>query len=274
MDGTQTNDMPDIGVQEGPSPWRNARTPPGCRVYAVGDIHGRADLLARLLAAIAADSRRRRPARSILIFLGDYIDRGGDSRGVLNILLDGLPPSFEPVFLRGNHEAMLLDCLHGFSDAELWLRNGGLNTLESYGVDWRSVWRSGDAFLKGMPHRHLIFLERLCACAILGDYFFSHAGVRPGTRLDQQSEHDLLWIRSEFLDHAGDFGKVVVHGHTPAPKAVDRSNRIGVDTRAWLTGRLTAVALEGDRRRFLWTCSSREEGGRRETPADVSPGGG
>jgi serine/threonine protein phosphatase 1 len=259
MHGARTNGESGDGRSESVScdvvsPWRNAWTPPGCRVYAIGDIHGRADLLLRLLRRIEDDSRDRPGAeRQVLVFLGDYVDRGFYSRSVIDIMLRYLPDGFTPVFLKGNHEVLLLEYLNDPCAAELWVGNGGLATLESYDVDWESAEYTHKTFRAQLPRRHRAFFEALRPSTIIGDYFFCHAGVMPGVPLEEQSEKSLLWIRGDFLDYPGDFGKVVVHGHTPRPVPQDRPNRIGVDTRAWQSGKLTAVVLESDRRRFLTT---------------------
>jgi serine/threonine protein phosphatase 1 len=254
MDGTETGSTNASASQGAVSPWRNAKTPPDCRIYAIGDIHGRADLLIRLLAAIGADaSARPRVATQMLVFLGDYIDRGFQSRNVIELLLHGVSEDFTPVYLKGNHEALLLDYLDDPGAAELWVSNGGLATLESYGLDWDSAEFTREKLQERMPRRHREFLERLELSATFGDYFFCHAGVMPGVPVDAQLESSLLWIRSIFLDYDGDFGKVVVHGHTPRSEAEDRRNRIGIDTRAWRSDKLTAVGLEGDLRWFLST---------------------
>jgi serine/threonine protein phosphatase 1 len=189
----------------------------------------------------------------VLVFLGDYVDRGFYSRSVIDIMLKYLPDGFTPVFLKGNHEVLLLEYLNDSCAGEVWVGNGGLATLESYDVDWESAECTRETFQAQLPRGHRAFFEELRPCAVIGDYFFCHAGVKPGVPLEEQLETSLLWIRGDFLDHPGDFGKVVVHGHTPRPVPQDRPNRIGVDTRAWQSGKLTAVVLEGDRRRFLTT---------------------
>jgi serine/threonine protein phosphatase 1 len=252
MDGMR-NSCPQAGSL---SPWRNAKAPADSRIYAIGDIHGRSDLLLRLLTMIEADSASR-PAvgRRILVFLGDYVDRGSDSRGVIDILLDRLPRDFQVAHLKGNHEKMLLDYLYDPDMADTWLGVGGLTTLRSYGVEWQGAEFTRDRLLARLPRRHRQFLEGLKTGTVMGDYFFCHAGVRPGVALEAQKEDDLLWIRRDFLEHQGDYGKVIVYGHTPRCEPEDRFSRIGVDTRAWQSGRLTAVALEDDVRRFLSTAA-------------------
>lgn len=237
-----------------------AAVPPGHLVYAVGDIHGRADLLAQMLRLVADDAAPLDADRRHIIFLGDYIDRGPDSRGVIDLALDGLPQGFDGVYLKGNHEELLLDFLEEGDGLPLWLANGADATLASYGVDIGGLvdasaddeaWRA--AFVAALPETHRNFYETLGLMAAFGGYVFVHAGVRPRVPLDRQNPHDLIWIRDEFLSSDEDLGKVVVHGHTPGPAPVIRPNRIGIDTLAWKSGRLTALRLFGDERVFLST---------------------
>ncbi len=242
----------------------NARAPDGVRLYAVGDIHGRLDLLDTLLDLIQRDQQGRNNSPVTLVFVGDYVDRGPDSKGVVDRLIHGLPEDFDPVFLKGNHEDFLLSFFHDPESGLNWLQNGGDATLVSYGLDLQAVenafWggpealsEAGRHFRAVLPEDHLRFYEGLELSCQLGSYFFTHAGVRPGVPLDKQSQEDLLWIRGEFLRWPLDFGAVVVHGHTPMRAPEDRANRIGLDTLAVQTGRLTAVGLEGTRRWFLST---------------------
>lgn len=235
--------------------------PQGQLLYAIGDIHGRSDLLAKLLKTIEADAGGSAPdKRRALVFLGDYVDRGPDSRGVVEMLLHDLPQGFDQHFLKGNHEALMLDFLEEPSDLDLWLANGAATTFASYGVDLAALvraraepetWRR--ALLAGLPEDHRRFLENLELAVSFGDYLFVHAGVKPGVPIDEQDPHDLVWIRSEFLRSDADFGKVVVHGHTPVPAPEIRANRIDIDTGAVFTNRLTALRLEDGRRRLLQT---------------------
>jgi serine/threonine protein phosphatase 1 len=224
-------------------------------VYAIGDIHGRRDLLEQLLDAIAAD-RTNWPGKTQLIFLGDYVDRGSQSREVIDTLL-ALPRSFTPTFLRGNHDQCALDFLRQPSCLREWLDLGGAETLRSYGIrpprqfDSEALVSLRNAFAAALPPEHLSFLTGLLPSVILGDYLFVHAGIRPGVSLDRQSPRDMLWIRDEFLRSAADYGKIIVHGHSPHPSPVKRHNRIGIDTGAYLTGKLTALILEGEKHRFL-----------------------
>ena len=230
-----------------------ASVPPGERVYAVGDIHGRLDLLDRLLEMIAAYETARPCAGTRLIFLGDYIDRGADSRRVIERLQQGIP-GLKAHFLRGNHEAIILRCLEGPAIFGNWAANGGLATLKSYGVDasFASDARTvmGE-LLEVLPETHLAFLRSLKTTMEVGDYFFVHAGVRPGVPLASQTDEDCLFIREKFLRHRGSFGKIVVHGHTPVSEPEVLANRIGIDTGSFFSGRLTALRLEGTTRAFL-----------------------
>lgn len=243
------------GTQRRPPP----QAPEGTRIYAIGDIHGRADLLSDLHDQIRSDAAGG-PARKIVIYLGDYVDRGLQSREVVDILLDAPLPGFEAVHLKGNHEAALLDFLTDPRIGPNWVQFGGGSTLLSYhvglgtgdghGADFASAQRE---FSERLPVRHLAFYKNLALNRREGDYVFVHAGLRPGVPLPRQSAEDMLWIRDEFLDYAGDFGAVVVHGHTITDAPEVRDNRIGIDTGAFATGQLTCLVLEGSDRRFLST---------------------
>ena len=237
-----------------------ATVPSGTRVYSIGDIHGRLDLLIRLEAMIEADLARSRPARTVAVYLGDYVDRGPDSREVIDHLLHHPPPLDEVVHLLGNHEETMCRFLVDPWVGENWLRFGGLETLKSYGVAPDSdlsaeerLIRMQEAFNLSVPERHWAFLEGLPLRHEEGDYLFVHAGVRPRVPLDRQRRYDLLWIRHEFLDSEGDHGRVIVHGHSISSEPEIRANRIGIDTGAFMSGRLTALVLEGGERRFLST---------------------
>jgi serine/threonine protein phosphatase 1 len=238
---------------------KHPSVPQGELIYAVGDIHGRADLLALLLAKIAADAERSKAVkRPTLVFLGDYVDRGHDSRRVVDMLLGELPEGFDAHFLKGNHEAIMLDFLEDPSFLSQWLANGADATFRSYGMDLAELIRKGAtpddwrrAFLASLPEAHRAFFETLELAVAFGDYLFVHAGVRPGVPLEAQDPEDLVWIRAPFLQSNQDFGKIVVHGHTPGREPVIRANRIGIDTGAVFTDRLTALRLEGGSRKLL-----------------------
>ncbi len=234
--------------------------PAGTRVYAVGDVHGRADLLEPLLGWIAEDhAGRGGEATLTIVFLGDLIDRGPASAKVIDLLVGADRVAAEHHVLGGNHEEMLLAILGGESEGVVaWLDHGGAETLESYGVDPARFWDDPDALPRvlrsAIPSRHLALLRALRDQVRIGDYLFVHAGIRPGVPLDEQTGRDLRWIRKEFLTSAADHGPVVVHGHTIVPKVDYRHNRIAIDTGAYRTGRLTALGLEGEAR---WTLTSR-----------------
>lgn len=234
--------------------------PEGMRIYAVGDIHGRDDLLAQLLTQVEADAAASPVSSNILIYLGDYVDRGLQSKQVLDRLTGARPAGFEHVFLKGNHEQALLQFLADPAFGKTWKYYGGLETLHSYGVkeltrtdDPAAFVQAREHLLEAMPESHRHFLETLEISREFGGYFFAHAGVRPGIALHRQIEEDLLWIRDEFVDSGASFGKVVIHGHTPNEEVVIRPNRIGIDTGAYMTGVLTALVLEGGERRFIQT---------------------
>jgi serine/threonine protein phosphatase 1 len=236
----------------GPEPKSKPRLPDGVRIYAVSDVHGRADLLGDVFAAIDLHLSRAGRARTLHVFLGDYIDRGPASRQTIDLLIER-SRSHESVFLRGNHEAFLLEVLRDGARMEVWKEYGGFQTLMSYGLapslkpgpgEQSELIRSLRAV---MPEQHQRFFSSLKPCFSCGDFFFAHAGVRPGIPLPEQREEDLLWIRDEFLDSEEDFGKFIVHGHTPVPRPDLRANRINIDTGAYATGVLTLLTIEGDR---------------------------
>jgi serine/threonine protein phosphatase 1 len=232
------------------------RALPGKRVYAIGDIHGRADLLAAMITLIATDLKEMPAAEALTILLGDYVDRGPNSREVLDRLIEGAFPT-PVVALRGNHEMMALDFIKNPRSGESWRRFGGLETLHSYAVDvgdmqaGRGYEEVAARFREALPASHVRFIEATPSHFSMGDYFFCHAGVRPGLPLDRQREADLLWMREPFLSSRQDFGKLVVHGHTPVAEPDVRDNRINIDTGAYLSGRLTCLVIESEERRFL-----------------------
>jgi serine/threonine protein phosphatase 1 len=243
------------------SPADIAYAPPaGTRVYAIGDIHGRVDLLAEMQALIAADFRDQPPDRAVAVFLGDYLDRGSSSREVLGRLIDAPIADIETVHLMGNHEAFLLKFLDQPEIGVNWLPNGGDTTLASYDVEMPTIIagepafeQTRDALRARMPASHLAFLRSLPRYHVEAGYTFVHAGIRPGRAIEDQDERDLLWIRNEFLDSQADHGCCVIHGHTITREADVRGNRIGIDTGAYFTGRLTCVVLEGTGCRWLQT---------------------
>ena len=236
-------------------------------VYAVGDIHGRADLLSHLITTIIEDADILAPdATPALVFLGDYVDRGPESRSVLDQVIAladcGL---FEIRALKGNHEDALFSFLESAGFGATWEDFGGRETLMSYGVtpprigapieEWEQTRAAFDAAL---PREHRAFLSGLEMMAVYGDYAFVHAGVRPGVSLEKQSERDLLWIRDDFLRAKGPFDKVIVHGHTPEPEPYLGRFRIGIDTGAYATGALTAVRLSGTEQTILQATAAKD----------------
>jgi serine/threonine protein phosphatase 1 len=226
------------------------RLPDGTRVYAFGDIHGRADLLKEMLAVIDADLARRPVQRPIEVFLGDYIDRGPASAHTLDLLIERSKRR-ETVFLKGNHEAYFLELLRDPSKFDDWTQFGGLQTLMSYGIQPPLKPTSAEqadlikALVEVIPGDHLRFLEDLKPSFTCGDFFFVHAGVRPGIPFREQQESDLLWIRNTFLDSKEKFGKFIVHGHSPVREPDIRPNRINIDTGAYATGNLTLLTIQG-----------------------------
>lgn len=226
------------------------------RLYVVGDIHGRSDLLDRMAAKIADDLAARPVPESLVVTVGDYIDRGPDSSGVIERLMRN-PFATSYVALKGNHEVLLEDFLAVPATAVHWRRLGGIATLRSYGVAaddvtaGRNYVEAARALAQAVPAGHLDFVASLDTSLTVGGYFICHAGVRPGVPLERQSEEDLLWIREPFLASRADFGKIVVHGHTPAPAPEALANRINVDTGAFMTGRLTCAAIDAEGVRFV-----------------------
>jgi serine/threonine protein phosphatase 1 len=233
-----------------------AALPPGERIYAIGDVHGRADCLTDLLARIDADRAENPVPASRIIMLGDYADRGPQSREVIAILADRCNGE-DFVCLKGNHDEWFLRFLADPDEDEGFLNWGGIQTLESYGVDLTGSLRSGAELARDLsrlvPAEHRRFLSRLPLWREEGDYFFCHAGVRPGVPLHFQDPRDLMWIRGEFHAHRGSYGKVVVHGHTPCERVDFQPNRINIDTRAFESGVLTALVLEGRETRLIQT---------------------
>jgi serine/threonine protein phosphatase 1 len=230
------------------------------RLYVIGDIHGCADLLDNMIRDITKDLAARPVPDSLVVTVGDYVDRGPDSRGVVNRLLrNPFPTRF--VALKGNHEILLERFLHTPQTGESWRGVGGIETMESYGLPVRSLMRHKDyvaaarALAEAMPSAHFDFFASLRNSLTVGKYFICHAGVRPGVPLEQQSEADLLWIREPFLASVVDFGKVVVHGHTPVAHPEVLPNRINIDTGAFMTGRLTCAVLGEDEPRFMTVTS-------------------
>jgi serine/threonine protein phosphatase 1 len=248
----------DGGAHTNKAEWR-PRVPAGARIFVIGDIHGRRDLLRCMARKIETDLAESPSPTALTVFVGDYVDRGPASDAVVEQLSQGdFPTPIVP--LRGNHEAMLLDCLSNPTNVRSWCKNGGLDTLNAYGVS-KLVRRSLSddnviaEFGRKLPAKHSEFLASCLPFFCAGDYFFCHAGVRPGVPLHKQKQSDLLWIREPFLSSSERFERMVVHGHTPVLNPDVRANRINIDTGAFLTGRLTCLVLEADSHRFLSTRS-------------------
>ncbi|MEZ6002153.1 metallophosphoesterase family protein [Hyphomonas sp.] len=268
--------MPQVDTQvEEKTPAKVTRTshaPEGQCIYAIGDVHGRCDLLEKLVEQIDEDSQSLPDGtKRVLVFLGDYIDRGLQSKDVIEFLLSDRLKVFERVFLMGNHEEALLRFLNEVSFGKQWVRYGGAETLYSYGLQppqnaraamqshdamqayqraWDKVWTE---FRNRLPEHHLKFYQNLQHYYVTGDYLFVHAGLRPGEALENQTVRDMLWIREEFLDAEEQFPQVVVHGHTPADGVFRDDRRIGLDTGAFISGKLSAVRLYRDEVSFLST---------------------
>lgn len=228
------------------------------RTYVVGDIHGRADLLQKIIQAIKKDVSQNPPTDCLFITLGDYIDRGPESRQVIETFLKTPLKGFQIRHLKGNHEDMLLTFLKDPLEGVNWLSNGGWATLISYGFSTdelpgtvEELKATRDKFLKKLPKPHLQFFRALKNYYQWKDYFFVHAGIRPKLPLTQQKIEDLMWIRDEFLNSTKDFGKIIVHGHSIVPKPEIHSNRIALDTGAFHTGKLTCLVINNAERYFF-----------------------
>lgn len=237
-----------------------AAVPEGTRVYAIGDVHGRADLLRVLHAGMRADADAHPASRRVAVYLGDYVDRGLDSRGVIDAVLGDELAGFERVALKGNHEDLMLRFLEDTGIAPSWFHNGGIATLFSYGISSRA--ENGEphtglvlqgALRERLPARHLQFLRELRLTHREGDYLFVHAGIRPGVPVADQVEEDLIWIREPFTGSRADHGFVVVHGHTITPSVETADNRVGIDTGAYFSGTLTCLVLQGTGRSLIQT---------------------
>jgi serine/threonine protein phosphatase 1 len=234
----------------------DARAPDGMRLYAIGDVHGRLDLLSGMHRQIAAEIERDRPADWRIIHLGDYVDRGPDSKGVIDFLIAAQKRDPRIIALAGNHDIGFRDFL-AMPDADgLFARYGGRETALSYGVaidfaDPTSLEQGWKDLVSAVSPEQKQFLHDLPYSVSFGDFFFCHAGVRPGIALDRQAHDDLIWVRAIFLDHPGLYEKVIVHGHTPQAEAELMPNRVNVDTAAYQSGRLTALVVDGADKRIL-----------------------
>ena len=232
----------------------NASAPADTRIYAVGDIHGRADLLSEITARIDDDIRRRPIAHTVEVYLGDYIDRGPHSRTVIDLLAVRLVAN-RAVCLRGNHEAVMEGFLQDPAILQYWEPLGGMQTLASYGIelhdDTETALDLQRRFLAAFPRAHELFMQCLHNQFSCGDFLFAHAGIRPDVPIEQQDVNDLIWIRNEFLESPLNHERFIVHGHTPVPHPDIRHNRINIDTGAWRTGTLTCIAIEDSTIMFL-----------------------
>lgn len=234
--------------------------PPGQRIYAIGDIHGMLDQFSTLIDAIEADDAAAGPARTTVILLGDLIDRGPDSAGVV-ALARNWQNRRKVRILAGNHEEMFLASFEKTGILRQFLRFGGRETILSYGIDpeifrLASLEELQHLMFEAVPRADLAFLRSFEDCIMIGDYMFVHAGILPDQEPEKQALHDLRWIREPFLSHEGRHSHVVVHGHTITQEVDERQNRIGIDTGAYMYGRLTALVLEGTQRRYISACEN------------------
>ncbi len=239
--------------------YRTPKVSEGRRIYAIGDVHGRADLLQRLFHKIDLHRAVHPCASALEVMVGDYIDRGPRSKQVIEMLIErGRDHDLHALF--GNHENMMLDAIDKPERLPFWVENGGWDTLLSYGVHLSpnqlkriSAQEANTQIVQAVPTNHVSFLRGLPACFVCDDYVFVHAGIRPGVPLRQQAREDMIWIGKEFLTASGDLGGVVVHGHTQVERPEFKSNRINIDTGAYLTGRLTCLVLDGAKQSVLQT---------------------
>jgi serine/threonine protein phosphatase 1 len=232
-----------------------ARGPEGIRLYAIGDVHGRLDLLERMHAAIRAEIERDQPADWRILHLGDYVDRGPQSRQVLEFLIAARRGDDRVITLAGNHDLGFLEFLAEPSIDTLFMQNGGLQTAASYGVPFNyqtlDLERFHSELRDAVPPEHSRFIKSCDFSASFGDFFFCHAGIRPRVPLERQNPDDLIWIRNEFLRYAGLHPKVVVHGHTITARPEVLANRVNVDTGACFSGVLTAFTVDGAEKRLI-----------------------
>lgn len=245
--------------------------PGGERVYAIGDIHGRLDLFRAIAEAIERDDEIRGSADTTVILLGDLVDRGPDSAGVVDYARQWAKLR-KIRFIGGNHEEMFLLGFYKLAAFKSFQKIGGRETLLSYGIEPRDLLAADldeaqRLMIDAVPMADREFLHSFEKLIAIGDYLFVHAGINPARPLNEQRGHDCRWIREPFLKHTGDFGQVVIHGHTVTEDPVIRNNRIGIDTGAFMSGRLTAIGLEGTER---WILESREADGEVETFAHAA----
>ncbi|MFZ1741931.1 MAG: metallophosphoesterase family protein [Pontixanthobacter sp.] len=238
--------------------------PVGQRVYVIGDIHGRLDLLDALVRAIETDDQQSAKAETTIIFLGDLVDRGPQSAGVIKLAM--LWQEYRNIrFLTGNHEEMFLDA---FKDVEVmrhFLKHGGRETILSYGVTPKQFNKASIEDLQVLMQEHVPkgdrkFLKSFENMIEIGDYMFVHAGINPKRAMDEQKPRELRWIRDPFLNHRDSHSHIIVHGHTITEGIDEKNNRIGIDTGAYRSGKLTALVLEGDKRRYIQTVEKKKGG--------------
>ena len=233
--------------------------PEGLRLYCIGDIHGRNDLLLEIHNKIKEDAASF-PGRIVVVYVGDFIDRGMFSREVIEILKDNPFPDFECIYLRGNHEQTLLDFLQEASVGSSWLSFGGQATLVSYGVAVTRILTRREEFVEiqkslreNLPQSHLDFISKTRLSYAIGSYLFVHAGINPKYSLARQQPEDLMWIRDEFVSSSKNHEKIIVHGHTVTEEPELLPNRIGIDTGAYASGRLSCLVLQGEQQRIIQT---------------------
>jgi serine/threonine protein phosphatase 1 len=239
----------------------DAKVPKNERVYAVGDVHGCLAELDQLLAMIKDDLKEHPVKSHHIIFLGDYVDRGPDSAGVINRLIALQKTQTNVVCLKGNHEDKFIEYLNNPKKlAPAFFAYGGIETAQSYGINTKLLEEPlenamiiGMQILDVITNAHMEFLIKLPSSNSIGDYFFCHAGIRPGVKLKDQSSHDLMWIRQDFLYHPNLHKKIIVHGHTPNFEPEVMSNRINVDTKCYDSGVLSCLVLQKKTHRFLQT---------------------
>ena len=252
--------VPETDTSDPPDKSRQPMVPDGTRLYVVGDIHGCTDLLSQIRWMILDDAARHEVERKVVVYVGDYIDRGPDSKGVVDLLIDEPLPGFESIHLKGNHEEALLEFLDDIAIGPDWFSFGGVQTVASYGMqapdnifDVAALQAAQETLKEKLPEHHLRFYQDLRIGHLEGDFLMVHAGLRPDVPLQAQTANDLLWIRDPFLTSDCNFGLIVVHGHTITQEPQIRPNRIGIDTGAFHTGKLTCLVLQGTTIDFLHT---------------------
>jgi serine/threonine protein phosphatase 1 len=227
------------------------RTPENTRIYAIGDIHGCCELLKKIHQKIIDDAKAHDHKDIVVVYMGDYIDKGPKSKEVIDSLINNPFDGYKKIFLKGNHEWVMMNFLNNPEIGTSWLRYGGDETLKSYGVNIHSAngqkksnQQLSEDLERVISADHMAFYDKLRLSHVEGDYFFVHAGIRPGVEIEDQNQEDLLGIREEFVKYKKPFDKKVIFGHTIFDKAINQSNKIGVDSGAYLFGRLSCVVLD------------------------------